>query len=97
MKNGVGLQPLRRGRMPRIPKLAPKREEETLQVVFRMPKELLRRVVSIGRATEVTKTDVLLHLVRWGVDSYEAEHGAPPLVDDAELLEKRPAKTKVRR
>jgi hypothetical protein len=96
MQSGVGLLPLRKGRMPRIPKLAP-RTDETIQVAFRMPKELLRRAVSIGRASGVDKTAVFLHLIEWGVRQYEADYGVPPQAGDDELLEKRGAKKKPRR
>jgi hypothetical protein len=81
--------------MPKIPRLEP-RTEETIQVVFRMPKELLRRAVSIGRASGVDKTAVFLHFIEWGIRHYEADHGTPPQARDEELIEKRGARKKRR-
>jgi hypothetical protein len=95
MQNRVGLMPLRRGRMPKIPKLQA-HEDETVPVSLRAPKELLRRVVSIAKAAGVDKTSAWLHFVEWGVRHYEADYGTPPQVTDEDLIEKRGARKKRR-
>ena len=88
MSTAMALRPIGRHRRmaKKIGKLSPK-DEEKVQITLRMPKDLLRRVMSIGRAVDNDRTDVLLHFIGWGADEYEAEYGKPEQIDDKELVE----------
>jgi metal-responsive CopG/Arc/MetJ family transcriptional regulator len=40
---------------------------------LRFPAKLLARLDAVAKATKHPRTDVILHLVRWGLDEYERQ------------------------
>jgi hypothetical protein len=80
-------RPLRRRLVGKIRKLEP--GEDALPVTVRMPRELLRRIVSIAQSTRNGKTTVINYLLSWAADEYEAEYGKPDQATDDQLVEKR--------
>lgn len=43
---------------------------------MRYPEQLLKRIDAIAKETRHTRTDTIMHLLRWAVTRYEEEHDA---------------------
>lgn len=51
----------------------PESEGPTMPLSLRFPAKLLARLDAVAKVTGHPRTDVILHLVRWGLDEYERQ------------------------
>jgi hypothetical protein len=53
--------------------VVPEGEGPTQVLSIRVPAKLIQRLDVVAKATGNSRTEVLLHLVRWGLDEYERQ------------------------
>lgn len=54
--------------------LPPKEDEgEPLSTSLRIPKAILGRIDAVAKASNYTRTEVILHFLRWALEEYDAE------------------------
>jgi predicted DNA-binding protein len=51
----------------------PESEGPTMPLSLRFPRRILDRLDAVAKVTGHPRTDVILHLVRWGLDEYERQ------------------------
>jgi predicted DNA-binding protein len=57
--------------------LPPKQDEgELVTTSLRMPRVMIERLDSIAKESGYSRTEVMLHFVRWAIQEYEAEKKA---------------------
>lgn len=56
--------------------VVPEGEGTGVSVTFRMPEKLLARLDACAKATNNSRTDVILHLLRAALTQWESEHAA---------------------
>lgn len=55
--------------------ILPPYEGPLIQTGLRMPKALLARLDRIAKVSKHSRTDVIIHILRWGADQLEHELG----------------------
>lgn len=68
----------------RVSNILPPAEGDTKPVSLRVPEMLLKRIDAISKASGHSRTDVMLHFLRWATQEYELEQSRVAAQADAD-------------